>query len=67
MEKHQLEMSFDGSVVIRPPARRQRRLTRARWWFGQMRRAAERAWDRQSAPPARLRQSCLPLPVSRRR
>jgi len=60
MEKHQLEMRFDRSVAARPPRRPQRRLTRAHWWFGQMRQAVDRAWDWQPTR-AKSRQTCLPL------
>jgi hypothetical protein len=36
---------------------RQRRLSRSRWWFAQMRRAVDTALDWQPAPPARPEQT----------
>ncbi len=61
MEKEQLEMSFEGTVVYRPVIRRQRKLTRARWWFGQMRNVVDCAFDWKAAPPMRPEQTYLSM------
>ena len=37
MTKQQMELGLDHSLNFRRAARRQRRITRARWWFAQMR------------------------------
>jgi len=58
MNGQQLEMRFDSQ--FRPLIRRQRRSTRARWWFAQMRQVVDRAWDWGSAQPARPRQVLIP-------
>jgi hypothetical protein len=52
MNREQLEMRFERDVVLRPAIRRQRRLTRAHWWFERMRLAVDHAWERQASPPA---------------
>jgi hypothetical protein len=46
----QLELSLDRAGGIQAPGHRQRRLTRARWWFAQMRRAVEDASEGSSSP-----------------
>jgi hypothetical protein len=54
----QLEMSFAG--VRGGSSARQRRLTRAQWWFQRMRQAVDGALDWQPAPPPRPEQTWLP-------
>jgi hypothetical protein len=54
----QLEMSFGEPG--RFATRRQRRLSRAQWWFDRMRKAVDRALDWQPAPPPRPEQIWLP-------
>ena len=57
---HAQERAARGSSVPLSGARRQRRACRARWWFERMRQVADRAFDWQSAPPARPVQRWLP-------
>jgi hypothetical protein len=61
MEKHQLEINFAAPALLRPALRRQRRITRARWWFERMRQTVDQAWDWSSGPPARAGQTRLDL------
>jgi len=60
MNGQQMEIRFDSSPAFRPFRRRRRRqLTRARWWFAQMRQVVDCAWDWQSAPAARAEQGSI--------
>jgi len=64
MNKYQLEMSFESSMAARPLLRRHRRLTRARWWFAQMRQVVDSAWEpATSAGPGPARPSLAEAPV----
>ena len=63
MNGRQLEISFEQAIALRPVLRRQRRVTRARWWFAQMRQAVDRAWDGQVAPPDKSEDVCGALPA----
>ena len=56
-ERQQLEISFDGTCSFRPVTRRQKRLARAHWWFGQMRQVVNRAMDWEPAQEARTEQT----------
>jgi len=67
MNRQQLEMSLEGPVAFRPMIRRRRRLTRARWWFEQMRQVVDRALDLKPAPPARPEQVFMQLSHARGR
>ena len=58
MFEGQLEMSFESGTACL--GRRQRRLTRAHWWFQRMREVVEDAIDRQPLPPPRPEQMWLP-------
>jgi len=60
MYNGQLEMSFANgrSSVARVP--RQRRLSRAQWWFQRMRQAVDCAMDWQAVPPPRAEQTWFP-------
>jgi hypothetical protein len=58
MMTQQMELNFNAPIAL-PLARRQTRLLQARWWFTQMRRAVDRAWDRASAAPAPPEQTYL--------
>lgn len=51
MNKEQLELGFNGTTIHNE--KKQRRLSRAQWWFKQMRRAVDCALDWQPAPNAR--------------
>jgi hypothetical protein len=58
MYNAQLEMSFGGTARLL--SRRQRRLSRAQWWFQRMRQIVDRAIEWQPAPPPRPEQIWLP-------
>jgi len=57
----QLELGFDGSRGLQHVVRKASQPSRAQWWFAQMRRVVDRAFDWQPAPPARPEQTCLTL------
>jgi hypothetical protein len=65
MNKQQLEMTFEGANQSSPPARRQRRQSRAQWWFAQMRRVVNQAFDWKPVPAARPEQGYFGLAHSR--
>ena len=50
MYNGQLEMSFNQGRGAAELSRRQRRLSRAKWWFSRMRQVVDRAV--RPAPPA---------------
>ena len=56
----QLELSLDGALPAATP-RRESRMARAAWWFGQMRRLVSAAIDWQAAPEPRPEQPWLEL------
>jgi hypothetical protein len=56
----QLELSLANAHRCHPLSRRQRHLSRARWWFERMRQVVDRAVERTPAPPARPEQTWLP-------
>ena len=56
----QLEMSFANGRGCQSITRRQRRLSRAQWWFQRMRQVVDRAIDWPSAPPPRPEQIWFP-------
>ena len=57
---HQLELAFAAASVCPPAGQRQRRLSRANWWFRCMRQIVDRARDWQPAAPARPEQIWFP-------
>jgi hypothetical protein len=59
MNRNQMELTFDAARTHRPVIRRQRRLSRARWWFDQMHSVVDRAADFQSASPTQAAQVSL--------
>ncbi|MEO5802752.1 MAG: hypothetical protein ABIR24_04420 [Verrucomicrobiota bacterium] len=61
MNKEQMELGFNGTIVCRVTEHRQRRLSRAQWWFKQMRRAVDCALDWKPTPNARAEQVHLKL------
>ena len=61
MNNQQLEITLQATACRRPGNYRQRRVSRARWWFGQMRRVVDQAIDWAPAPAARPEQSDLRL------
>ena len=55
---HQMELGLSTAQRLANSLNhRQRRVSRSRWWFAQMRRAVETALDWQPAPPARPEQT----------
>jgi len=50
MKTEQLEIRLPALTCQRPPALPRRRVSRARWWFGQMRRVVDDAIE-WKAPP----------------
>jgi hypothetical protein len=60
MNKQQLEITLPAVICRRPPAFRQRRVSRARWWFSQMRRVVDDAIEWAPAPATRPEQANLP-------
>jgi hypothetical protein len=65
-DRQQLEISFAGACTFRPVVRRQKRLTRARWWFRQMRSVVNQARDWAPAPEPRPEQTYLGLAAKKR-
>ncbi|MGO8676783.1 MAG: hypothetical protein ACLQVX_13045 [Limisphaerales bacterium] len=61
----QLELSLANARESRPEGRRQRRMSRAMWWFERMREVVDQAIDWSPAPPPPPEQILLP-DVSRR-
>jgi hypothetical protein len=59
----QLELGLAGQdpVYVLPPP--ERKVARAQWWFGQMRRAVQEALDWRTPPPGRAEQTWLPAEV----
>ena len=58
----QMELHFEAKAhTAQRLPRRTRRISRARWWFQQMRRAVDDALDWTPAPPARPEQAQLTL------
>ena len=60
MMTEQMELSLEKPSVCRSIGRRQRRLSRANWWFDRMRAAVDRAFDWKPVPPARPEQIWFP-------
>jgi hypothetical protein len=68
----QMELGFGNATGRQAVNRRQRRVSRANWWFARMREVVDRAFDWQPAPPARpeqiwfadRRQSPVPAPLA---
>jgi hypothetical protein len=55
-----MELSLANGRGYRPVSRRQRHLSRARWWFERMRQVVDRAIDWSPARPARPEQIWFP-------
>lgn len=66
-QNRQLEFGLTREEEARAARRDERRVKRARWWFGQMRQAVNRAIDWSAAPSARPEQVYFPLPSPARR
>jgi hypothetical protein len=63
MFEGQMEMSFGSAAGSR--THRQRRQSRARWWFERMRQIVDRATDWQTGPPPRPEQIWFPVADTR--
>jgi len=59
MMSRQLELEIGQIRGALPAGVRQRRRTRAHWWFEQMRQVVDRAFDWQPTPEPRPRQTWL--------
>jgi hypothetical protein len=60
MTNEQLELGLDGKPIV-PMRRRESRMARATWWFGQMKRLVNNAIDWEAAREPRPEQSWLGL------
>jgi hypothetical protein len=60
MTNDQMELSFERANGSRSITRRQRRLTRAQWWFDRMREVVDRAVDWAPLPAPRPEQIWFP-------
>jgi hypothetical protein len=60
MADQQMELGWGGARPCPLVRRRQGRRGRAHWWFQRMRRAVDRAFDCQPAPPPRPEQIWFP-------
>jgi len=56
----QMELGFDSNRECPPVTRRQRRLSRACWWFARMRQVVDHAMEWPAAPAPRPEQTCFP-------
>jgi hypothetical protein len=56
----QMELEIGKAKACTSGRRPQRRLSRANWWFQQMREVVDKAVDWQPAPPARPEQIYFP-------
>jgi hypothetical protein len=63
MNNQQLEIALPSVICRRPVSYRQRRASRARWWFGQMRRIVNDAVE--PTPIDAAEQTALPLARNR--
>jgi hypothetical protein len=61
MTKQQMELGLDHPLGFRRAVRRQRRQTRARWWFAQMRQVVSDAPEAGPANSATPEQTALTL------
>lgn len=60
MTNQQMELGFSGQKLLTRSGRRERRMTRAKWWFTNMRQIVDRAMDWQAAAEPRPEQTWLP-------
>jgi len=59
-DQNQMELGLNKAHGCRSTQRPQRRLSRANWWFQQMREVVDRAVDWRPAPAARPEQIYFP-------
>ena len=55
----QMELTFKQAAEYKAAVKRQRRVSRAQWWFERMRQAVDRALDWQPEMPAKPEQTWL--------
>lgn len=60
MTNQQMELGFGGQKLLTRSGRRERRMTRAKWWFTNMRQIVDRAMEWQAAAEPRPEQTWLP-------
>jgi hypothetical protein len=60
MTNLQMELGLGNARRCPSASRRQRKSTRAHWWFERMREAVDHALDWRPAPPARPEQIYFP-------
>ena len=60
MTNEQLELGWGGAKLVAHTSRRERRITRATWWFAHMRQIVNRAMDWETAGQPRPEQAWLP-------
>ena len=60
MMNEQMELGLGKGRVCPSVNRRQRRLSRANWWFERMRRVVDEVFDWQPVPPPRPEQTWFP-------
>ena len=60
MTNEQLELGLNGAKLCIPATQRERRMTRAQWWFAHMRQIVDRAIDWKAAGEPRPEQTWLP-------
>jgi hypothetical protein len=60
MKNEQMELGLNGERAAVRTCRRERRITRATWWFSHMRQIVERATDWPAAPEPRPEQIWMP-------
>jgi hypothetical protein len=56
----QLQLGFDNLPCSGPPRSRARQLSRADWWFGQMRQAVEQPFNWPMRPRSHRRRNWMP-------
>ncbi len=55
----QMELGFNNARACQPLTRRQKRLSRASWWFARMRQVVDHAIDWSQPPAPRPEQTCF--------
>jgi hypothetical protein len=60
MTNKQMELGIDKARVCPSANRRQRRSSRATWWFNRMREVVDNAFDWKAAPAPRPEQIWFP-------
>lgn len=63
--QRQLELELENARAFQIAMRRPQRVSRAQWWFQQMRQVVDQALEWQPASAGRPEQVWLPLPSRR--